>query len=64
MNTLQIKGNWHVLKGKLKQRFANLTDDDLRWEEGLEEELFGRILRRTGQSRVQLEHFLDKRCNC
>jgi uncharacterized protein YjbJ (UPF0337 family) len=60
---MQLKGNWHVIKGKLKQRFANLTDNDLRYEEGQEEELFGRIQKRTGQTREQLERFFDE-CGC
>ena len=63
MNTMQLKGNWHLLKGKLKQRFANLTDNDLRYEEGQEEELFGRLQKATGQTREQLERFLDE-CGC
>ena len=63
MNTMQLKGNWHVLKGKLKQKFANLTDHDLRYEEGKEEELFGRLQKSTGQTREQLERFLDE-CGC
>ncbi|MDD2387482.1 MAG: CsbD family protein, partial [Bacteroidales bacterium] len=38
MDTLEIKGNWNELKGKLKQQFANLTDDDLMFKEGKKEE--------------------------
>ena len=63
MNTLQLKGNWHVMKGKLKQRFANLTDNDLHYEEGQEEELFGRLQKATGQTREELERFFDE-CGC
>jgi uncharacterized protein YjbJ (UPF0337 family) len=63
MNTIQIKGNWHVVKGKLKQKFANLTDNDLRYEEGKEEELFGRLQKATGQTREQLERIFDE-CGC
>jgi uncharacterized protein YjbJ (UPF0337 family) len=63
MNTMQIKGNWHVVKGKLKQRFANLTDNDLRYEEGKEEELFGRLQKATGQTREELERIFDE-CGC
>ena len=63
MNTIQIKGNWHVVKGKLKQKFANLTDNDLRYEEGKEEELFGRLQKATGQTRQQLERIFDE-CGC
>ena len=50
MEKLQIKGNWNVLKGKLKQSYANLTDDDLIYEEGKEDELLGRLQKKTGKS--------------
>jgi uncharacterized protein YjbJ (UPF0337 family) len=63
MNTMQLKGNWHVMKGKLKQRFAHLTDNDLHYEEGQEEELFGRLQKATGQTREELERFFDE-CGC
>lgn len=63
MNSLELKGNWNVMKGKLKQKFANLTDNDLRYEEGKEDEMFGRLQKATGQSREQLEKYFDD-CNC
>ncbi len=47
---LQIKGNWNEIKGKLKQKYAQLTDDDLTYVEGKEDELFGRIQKRTGKT--------------
>lgn len=43
MNKLQIKGNWNEIKGKLKQKFADLTDDDMVYAEGKEDELLGRL---------------------
>ena len=55
MNKLEIKGNWNVIKGKLKQKWARLTDDDLQYVEGREEELFGRIQKRTGETRDAVE---------
>jgi uncharacterized protein YjbJ (UPF0337 family) len=55
MNNLQLKGNWNVAKGKLKQKWAQLTDDDLTYVEGKEDELFGRIQKRTGQTREAVE---------
>ena len=55
MNKLQMKGNWNVAKGKLKQKWAKLTDDDLRYEEGRDEELIGRIQKRTGETREAVE---------
>ena len=51
MNTLEIKGDWNITKGKLKQKWASLTDDDLQFAEGKVEEVFGRIQKRTGASR-------------
>ena len=43
MNELQIKGNWNVIKGKLKQAYGELTDDDLAYSEGNEDQLVGRL---------------------
>jgi uncharacterized protein YjbJ (UPF0337 family) len=45
MNELQIKGNWNVIKGKLKQAYGELTDDDLAYSEGNEDQLVGRLQR-------------------
>lgn len=47
---LQIKGNWNELKGKLKQKYADLTEDDLLFEEGKEDELLGRLQKKLGGS--------------
>lgn len=55
----QVKGNWNVVKGNLKQRWANLTDDDLLYEEGKEDELLGRIERTTGETKENINRFLD-----
>ncbi len=46
-----LVANWNIAKGKLKQKFAQLTDDHLQFAEGKEEELIGRIQKRTGQIR-------------
>jgi len=50
MTKLEIKGDWNITKGKLKQKWAKLTDDDLRYEEGKQDELLGRIQKRTGET--------------
>jgi uncharacterized protein YjbJ (UPF0337 family) len=60
MNKLEMKGNWNIAKGKLKKKWANLTDDDLRFEEGKDDELLGRIQKRTGQTRDEIEKALDE----
>ena len=55
MNKLEIKGDWNITKGKLKQKWAKLTDDDLQFSEGKSEELFGQIQKRTGETREAVE---------
>ena len=54
MTKLEIKGTWNETKGKLKQKYADLTDDDLLFEEGKEEELLGRLQKKTGQTKEQI----------
>jgi uncharacterized protein YjbJ (UPF0337 family) len=58
MNTQIIKGDWDITKGKLKKKYASLTDNDLRYVEGQEDELIGRLEKRTGAAREELERFL------
>ncbi len=58
MNKLQLKGDWNIAKGKLKQRWATLTDDDLQFIEGQSDELIGRIQKRTGETREAIEEAL------
>ena len=60
MNKLEIKGDWNITKGKLKQKWAKLTDDDLQFVEGKQEELLGRIQKRTGETREVIEKVLEK----
>ncbi len=59
MDTLRIKGNWNQLKGKIKQKYGNLTDDDLTFREGQEDELVGRIQKKTGQAREEIISFIN-----
>jgi uncharacterized protein YjbJ (UPF0337 family) len=59
MNKLESKGNWNVVKGKLKQKWGQLTDDDLQFVEGQEQELVGRIQKRTGESREAVERAIN-----
>ncbi len=47
---LKMKGSWNEIKGKLKQKYADLTDDDLLFEEGKENELLGRLQKKLGKS--------------
>lgn len=60
MTKLEIKGDWNIIKGKLKQKWAHLTDDDLQYAEGKSEELIGRIQKRTGESREAVEKALKE----
>ena len=64
MKTLELKGNWNIIKGKLKQKYANLTDDDLKYVEGKEDELIGRIQKRTGQTKEEIERTVNDSCGC
>jgi len=64
MNSTTLKGSWNVTKGKLKQKYAKLTDNDLTYEEGKEDELIGRVQQRTGAARDDIERFLKDECGC
>lgn len=54
----RIKGNWNELRGKLKQEYGELTDDDLYYQKGMEDELLGRIQKRIGRPKEELEGFI------
>ena len=54
MTKLQMKGTWHEIKGKLKQKYADLTDDDLTFAEGKDEELLGRLQQKLGRTKEDL----------
>jgi uncharacterized protein YjbJ (UPF0337 family) len=60
MDDLRIKGNWNQIKGKLKQNYADLTDDDLTYVEGKEDELLGRLQEKTGKSKDELKAEINK----
>ena len=55
----KVRGNWNIVKGNLKQQWADLTDDDLLYEEGKEDEVLGRIERRTGETKDNINRFID-----
>jgi uncharacterized protein YjbJ (UPF0337 family) len=57
---LNLKGNWNVVKGKLKQSYGQLTDDDLTYTDGQEDELVGRIQKRLGSTVADVRHMLEK----
>jgi len=57
---LNLKGNWNLVKGKLKQSYGQLTDDDLAYSEGKEDELVGRLQRRLGATVADVRTMLEK----
>jgi uncharacterized protein YjbJ (UPF0337 family) len=59
MNKTEVKGNWNEQKGRLKQKFAILTDNDLMFEEGKKEEMFGRLQIKLGKSKEELQKIID-----
>jgi uncharacterized protein YjbJ (UPF0337 family) len=63
MTTLEIKGDWNITKGKLKQKWASLTNDDLQFAEGQQNELVGRIQKRTGETRETVEKAVKEFCS-
>ena len=54
MDKLEVKGPWNEVKGKIKQAYANLTDDDLEYEEGKDDELLGKLQQKVGKGRDEL----------
>lgn len=60
MDKLELKGNWNELKGKLKQKYGELTDNDLRYVEGKEDELLGNLQKKLGKSRKELTSEMKK----
>lgn len=60
MDNLRIKGKWNEIKGKLKQQYADLTDDDLNYTEGKEDEMLGRLQQKTGKTKDELRAEFNK----
>jgi len=58
-NLTEIKGNWNELKGKLKKQYAQLTDDDLLYIEGKQDELVGRLQIKLGKSREEIDKIIS-----
>ena len=60
MTKLQFKGAWNETKGKLKQKYGELTDDDLTYAEGKDDELLGRLQKRLGKTKDELRAEIGK----
>lgn len=58
MNTTEVKGNWNEQKGKLKQKFAVLTDNDLMYTEGKKEEMFGKLQIKLGKTKEEMQKIM------
>lgn len=58
MDKLEIKGDWNELKGKMKQAHGDLTDDDLRREEGKEDEFLGRLQQKLGKTKDEVVEWI------
>ena len=60
MSMTNLKGHWNEIKGKLKQKYAELTDDDLILAEGREDELLGRLQKRLGISKEDVRAEIER----
>jgi len=60
MSDLKIKGNWNEIKGKIKQKYGDLTDDDLAYVEGKEDELLGGLQKKLGKSKDEIASEIRK----
>ncbi len=60
MNTTEIKGNWNEQKGKLKMKFAALTDNDLMFTEGKKDEMLGKIQIKLGKTKEELHKIISE----
>jgi len=58
MNTTEAKGNWNELKGKLKQQYGQLTDNDLMFKEGKKDEMMGRLQIKLGKTKEELNRII------
>ena len=58
MDTTELKGKWNEVKGKFKQKYADLTDDDLLYEEGKEDELYGRLQQKVGKTKDEVKKMI------
>lgn len=59
MNKIAMKGSWKEVAGKLKQKYAVLTDNDLMFEEGKDEELLGRLEKKLGKSKEEIRTMIE-----
>ena len=58
-NSEELKGNWNEMKGKLKQKYADLTDDDLLYEDGKEYEMWGKLQQKLGKTKKEIQSLFE-----
>jgi uncharacterized protein YjbJ (UPF0337 family) len=56
----KLKGNWNMVKGKLKEKYGVLTDNDLQYTEGKEDQLLGKIQEKTGDTKEEIKKYIDQ----
>lgn len=59
MNTTEVNGNWKTTKGKLKQKFAELTDNDLMFSDGKKDEMIGRLQIKLGKTKAEMQKIIE-----
>jgi uncharacterized protein YjbJ (UPF0337 family) len=57
---LKMNGSWNDVKGKMKQQYGELTDDDLVYEEGKDDELLGKIQKKIGKTKEELKAWIER----
>ena len=60
MTKLQLKGSWNEVKGRLKQKYGHLTDDDLAFTEGKDDELLGRLQQKLGRTKDEIREEISR----
>jgi uncharacterized protein YjbJ (UPF0337 family) len=60
VNAQALQGQWNQIRGELKKKWGQLTDDDLRFNNGNIDQLVGKIQQRTGEAREAIEQFLTE----
>lgn len=59
MDKLKYKGKWNQLKGKLKEEYSELTNEDLEYSEGEEDQLVGHLQEKLGKSREEVRKMIN-----
>lgn len=59
MSKLKWEGRWNDIKGKIKKAYADLTEDDLKYQEGKKDELLGKLQQKLGKTKEEVENWLN-----